>query len=291
MRRLSGPLHPLRHPSPFRRGWRPSRRSTAWRPRAATQSRSAKTPKLSRCRQSSPTTGIRFSPLHATRSTVLCCHVGSSSQNPADASRRSGERQDDTLLASSPSSRSWTLSGRRFWERFPELKFSHHRRRRGMDPVLPVAGRARPRPARRLDEARFSAATRVRPTSSTSTFSAASSTIRSACRLLDKLNLDNLCWESDFPHSDGTWPQAPEALAGLLAGVPADLVAKITHENAMRHYHFDPFTHRPKEQCTAAALRAESPEVDVVTRVGRLASEKDLETWKQYTGRKRSASV
>jgi hypothetical protein len=52
----------------------------------------------------------------------------------------------------------------------------------------------------------------------------------------------------------------------------------------MKQYSFDPFAHRPKEKCTAAALRAESPDVDVVTRVGRAASERDLEAWKEMTG-------
>ena len=52
----------------------------------------------------------------------------------------------------------------------------------------------------------------------------------------------------------------------------------------MAHYQFDPFAHRPKEQCTAAALRAESPDVDVVTRVGpagRRARPRELEPHRQ----------
>jgi hypothetical protein len=53
----------------------------------------------------------------------------------------------------------------------------------------------------------------------------------------------------------------------------------------MAHYQFDPFVHRSKERCTVAALRAESPDVDVVTRVGRRADERDLETWKDITTR------
>jgi hypothetical protein len=48
--------------------------------------------------------------------------------------------------------------------------------------------------------------------------------------------------------------------------LPDDVIAKITHENAMRIFRFDPFAHRPKEQCTVAALRAESPDVELVTR-------------------------
>ena len=53
----------------------------------------------------------------------------------------------------------------------------------------------------------------------------------------------------------------------------------------MRHYRFDPFATRPKERCTAAALRAESPDVDTVTRVGRVADERDLESWRRITSR------
>jgi hypothetical protein len=37
----------------------------------------------------------------------------------------------------------------------------------------------------------------------------------------------------------------------------------MTHENALRFFRADPFSKRPTEKCTAAALRAESPDVDV----------------------------
>jgi hypothetical protein len=40
----------------------------------------------------------------------------------------------------------------------------------------------------------------------------------------------------------------------------------IGSENAMRHFRFDPFAHRPREQCTVAALRAEATGVDTTTR-------------------------
>ena len=39
--------------------------------------------------------------------------------------------------------------------------------------------------------------------------------------------------------------------------VPDDELNKITHENAMRWYRFDPFAHRPRARCTVGALRAE----------------------------------
>jgi predicted TIM-barrel fold metal-dependent hydrolase len=77
------------------------------------------------------------------------------------------------------------------------------------------------------------------------------------------IGLDNIAWECDYPHSDSSWPNAPEELAAVAKDVPADELNKITHENAMRWYSFDPFTHRPKKQSTVGALRAEAGDHDV----------------------------
>jgi predicted TIM-barrel fold metal-dependent hydrolase len=98
---------------------------------------------------------------------------------------------------------------------------------------------------------------------------------RVGVKLLDELNVDNVCWESDYPHSDSTWPNAPEALAPLIADLPDDVVAKITHGNAMRHFRFDPFASRKPDRCTVGALRAEATDVDTVTHVGRAPDESD----------------
>jgi predicted TIM-barrel fold metal-dependent hydrolase len=85
-------------------------------------------------------------------------------------------------------------------------------------------------------------------------------------RLRHDIGLDNIAWECDYPHSDSSWPEAPEELAAVAADVPADELAKITHTNAMRWYSFDPFAHRPRERCTVAALRAEAAGHDVSIR-------------------------
>jgi predicted TIM-barrel fold metal-dependent hydrolase len=76
-------------------------------------------------------------------------------------------------------------------------------------------------------------------------------------RLRDLIGLDNIAWECDYPHSDSSWPHAPEELATVAADVPATELDKISYQNAMRWYSFDPFAFRPKEQCTVGALRAE----------------------------------
>lgn len=82
-------------------------------------------------------------------------------------------------------------------------------------------------------------------------------------KLRHDIGIDNIAWEADYPHSDSSWPTAPEELAAVVAGVPDDEVNKITFENACRWYNFDPFAHRSKQQSTVAALRAEAAGHDV----------------------------
>jgi predicted TIM-barrel fold metal-dependent hydrolase len=87
-------------------------------------------------------------------------------------------------------------------------------------------------------------------------------------KLRHEIGIDNIAWECDYPHSDSMWPNAPEDLADVLnaEGVPVDEAAKITHENAMRWYSFDPFAHVPKEEATVGALRRRAAGHDVSIR-------------------------
>ncbi len=82
-------------------------------------------------------------------------------------------------------------------------------------------------------------------------------------RLLDLIGPDIVCVETDYPHSDSTWPESPERLARTMAGLSPDTVADITHRNAMRHFGFDPFAHADPADCTVRALRARATHVDV----------------------------
>ena len=65
---------------------------------------------------------------------------------------------------------------------------------------------------------------------------------------MDWFNEDMLCWESDFPHSDSNWPFAPEDVIETMGHLDDRVINKITHENAMAAYSFDPFQHIPREQ-------------------------------------------
>ena len=77
------------------------------------------------------------------------------------------------------------------------------------------------------------------------------------------LNIDHVTWECDYPHSDSTWPTAPEQAWRFLQDLPESDIHKITHENAIREFGYDPFAVIPKEQCTVGALRAQATDVDL----------------------------
>ena len=80
------------------------------------------------------------------------------------------------------------------------------------------------------------------------------------------VGVETISWECDYPHSDSTWPCAPERLMESLGGIPDDEIRAITHENAMRHFRYDPFQHLPPDQATVGALRARARDVDTTPR-------------------------
>jgi len=47
-----------------------------------------------------------------------------------------------------------------------------------------------------------------------------------------RIGIDNITIEVDYPHSDSNWPDSQDFYAKLLADLPPDEVAKITHLNA-----------------------------------------------------------
>jgi predicted TIM-barrel fold metal-dependent hydrolase len=48
-----------------------------------------------------------------------------------------------------------------------------------------------------------------------------------------------LMWGSDYPHSEGTWPESHRYLAEQLAGIPDDTVERVVCTNAARLYGFE----------------------------------------------------
>jgi predicted TIM-barrel fold metal-dependent hydrolase len=81
----------------------------------------------------------------------------------------------------------------------------------------------------------------------------------------DLIGIENIAWECDYPHSDCTWPTAPEMISKSLQAAQCsdDEIDAITWQNAARFYSFDPFEHRTRDQCTVGALRANATDVDL----------------------------
>ena len=96
----------------------------------------------------------------------------------------------------------------------------------------------------------------------------------------------------DYPHSDSMWPGAPEELWEVLSAnnVPDDEINKMSYENAMRWYSFDPFVHVPREQATVGALRKQAlgHDVSIQSRSHRLIE--PAEKLEAYRSRARAAT-
>ena len=50
----------------------------------------------------------------------------------------------------------------------------------------------------------------------------------------ERIGVDHIMVETDYPHADSTWPDTPALLEQRFGGLPGDDVDKMTHENAAR---------------------------------------------------------
>jgi predicted TIM-barrel fold metal-dependent hydrolase len=106
-------------------------------------------------------------------------------------------------------------------------------------------------------------------------------------RNLDEMNLDMVCWECDYPHSDSTWPRSPEIVWASVEQLGEEQIDKITHANAMRFFSYDPFAHMPRQECTVGALRQQAVGHDV-SLVARGVKEHRILTLGQFADAARS---
>jgi predicted TIM-barrel fold metal-dependent hydrolase len=86
-----------------------------------------------------------------------------------------------------------------------------------------------------------------------------------ALRLRDRIGIETVSWECDYPHSDTTWPRSPELLWGELQAAECsdEDVEAITWRNACKFFDYDPFAVIDREHATVGALRATASDVDV----------------------------
>ena len=92
----------------------------------------------------------------------------------------------------------------------------------------------------------------------------------SGIRARDAIGVDAIAWECDYPHSDSTWPEAPERLLRSLTGVSDDDIDRITHRNALRWFQ-SPALEAVGDRARASvgALRAQARDVDLALLRGR----------------------
>ncbi|MDG0980406.1 MAG: amidohydrolase family protein [Halieaceae bacterium] len=72
---------------------------------------------------------------------------------------------------------------------------------------------------------------------------------------LEYVNQDMVAFETDYPHSDTLWPEAPEHLWRSVKHLSDEQINKVTHLNTMRYYGFDMFKTTSREDLTVGALR------------------------------------
>ena len=165
--------------------------------------------------------------------TVLCCHLGSSSR----AAMSSTDAPAGVAMSVSSAATIYTLIDlvwATFWERFPDLKFSLTEGDIGWIPYFLWRSEHvndRHHGWINHDFSKTGGPTQIFRDHILCCF------IKETVgpELLHHFNLDHVFWESDYPHSDGTWPYAPEELLKTLDGLDDATINKISHENAIAH--------------------------------------------------------
>jgi predicted TIM-barrel fold metal-dependent hydrolase len=83
--------------------------------------------------------------------------------------------------------------------------------------------------------------------------------------LRERIGIDNIAYEVDYPHSDCTFPGSPEELWEHIVAAKCtdEEIDKITYKNAATFFGLDVFKHVAKQDATVGALRARAADVDL----------------------------
>jgi hypothetical protein len=57
---------------------------------------------------------------------------------------------------------------------------------------------------------------------------------RHGIRSLDEIGVDNVTFETDYPHVDSTWPDTKNVAEQMVKGLDEDTIYKIIRGNAIR---------------------------------------------------------
>ena len=283
VRRVSGPVHPVRDPAALRRRGGGQRGSAPRRQGLPRGHVLGEPGRPRRCRASTPTPGTRCSRRASDTGTVLCCHVGSSSKSASTTPDAPPRGPDEPVVGDGDLHARRPAVGR-LLAPLPEAALRADRGRHRLDPVLPPAGRAHPRPAQRVDGARATAglaAERAVPGAHPVLLHRGPRRGEAARRVQRRQRVLGVAI-TRTPTARGPTPPSGSRCCSRTS-TPRSSTRSPTTTPCGTTSSTRSAPGRP-ERCTVGALRAEATDVDTVTRVGRLADERDLATWKQMTG-------
>ena len=168
---------------------------------------------------------------------TLCMHIGSSSSNPA-ASPDSPEGVGGTLAFNNAmaSMADWLYSGKLI--AYPELKLAYSEGQIGWIPYA----------LERADtvwdhhDAWMNSKARIPDPPSTYYYGRIFGCFTAdhvGMANLDLVGPDNICFETDYPHTDTSWPNSREYVEKIMAGLDDEIVYKILRGNAIRMLELD----------------------------------------------------
>ena len=126
-------------------------------------------------------------------------------------------------------------------ERFPDLVIAYSEGQVGWMPY--VIERADKLWAERGDNSFGTACRTSRRATSTTASTAASSTTRSACGTATSIGMDQICFETDYPHADSTFPHSKKVATDICtqAGLVDEEIWKFLRGNAIRAFGLERF--------------------------------------------------
>jgi predicted TIM-barrel fold metal-dependent hydrolase len=169
--------------------------------------------------------------------TVICMHIGSSSKMPSTSTDAPAAVGSTLTFGNAMSSMTdWMFSG--WLERLPDLKLAYSEGQIGWIPYI----------LERADKvwednrAWGGVADKVPMPPSTYYYRQIYGCFFDdvhGLESLDRVGVDNTTFETDYPHSDSTWPHTLETAKKLMGHLPAETIYKIVRGNAIKMLSLD----------------------------------------------------
>jgi predicted TIM-barrel fold metal-dependent hydrolase len=179
-----------------------------------------------------------WDPLFATceeTQTVICMHIGSSSKMPTTSDDApAGVATTLTFMNAAASLSDWLMSGN--FLRFPALQICFSESQFGWVPYLLERVDSAWLTARGYNEV-YGVIPEPPSTYFHSNVYVTFYDDRHGMESLATIGDDRVLFETDYPHTDGTWPETPEVFARLVEGLPPSTIEKVARGNAIKMLH------------------------------------------------------